>query len=90
MCKKLVSSISFVLVLGVVLSSVANAADPSLVGWWKFEEASGTLQDSSGRQNNGTYNGTLYRMLSDLTAQTTLSLSGAPTDHLIPLASEDG
>ena len=61
MCKKLVSSISFVLVLGVVLSSVANAADPSLVGWWKFEEASGTLQDSSGRQNNGTYNGTLYQ-----------------------------
>jgi len=61
MSKRFVCSVLFVLVLGLVLSPVAEAADPSLVGWWKFEEASGTLYDSSNNQNNGTYNGTLYR-----------------------------
>jgi hypothetical protein len=61
MSKRFVCSVLFVLVLGLVLSSVANAADPSLVGWWRFEEASGTLYDSGDNQNDGTYNGTLYQ-----------------------------
>ncbi len=53
MSKRFVCSVLFVLVLGLVLSPVAEAADPSLVGWWKFEEASGTLSDSSNNQNDG-------------------------------------
>ena len=33
--------VSFVLVLVMVLTSIASAADPSLVGWLKFDEGSG-------------------------------------------------
>ncbi len=49
MSKKVIYLISFVLVLGLVLTSVAKAADPDLVGWWKLNEGSGnTAIDSSG------------------------------------------
>jgi len=59
MCKKLVYLTSFVLVLGVVLPSVA-AADPNLVGWWKFDEGSGTTaSDSSSNGYDGTLEGDL-------------------------------
>jgi len=61
MCKKMICLASFVLALGLVLSSIANAADPSLVGWWKFEEAGGTLYDSSDNHNDGKYTGILYQ-----------------------------
>jgi hypothetical protein len=62
MCRKLTYLISFAFVLGVVLTSRAIAADPSLVGWWKFEEASGTLFDQSDNHNDGTaFNGVLYQ-----------------------------
>ena len=54
MCRKLMSLVSFVLVLGLVLPSVANG---ELLGWWKLDEGSGTVAtDSSGRGNNGTIN----------------------------------
>ncbi len=46
-------SIAFVLAGG--LSSVAQAADPDLVGWWWFDEDSGTVaSDSSMYGNHGT------------------------------------
>jgi hypothetical protein len=46
---------SFVLVLGVVLTSPAKAADPNLVGWWTFDDGSGdTASDSSGLDHHGT------------------------------------
>ncbi len=58
MCKKLIYLVCFVLVLGLVLTSRANAADPSLVGWWRLDEGSGTIaHDSSGNGNDGTFNG---------------------------------
>jgi len=58
MCKKLIYLVCFVLVLGMVLTSRANAADPSLVGWWRLDEGSGTIaHDSSGNGNDGTFNG---------------------------------
>lgn len=42
-------------VLVLALASVANAADPNLVGWWKLDETSGpNAVDSSGKGNNGT------------------------------------
>ena len=41
--------ISFVFVLGVALTTTANAEDPSLVGWWTFDEDLGTIaKDCSG------------------------------------------
>lgn len=39
-------------VLGLALASVSEGA---LVGWWKFDDGSGSIaKDSSGRGNHGT------------------------------------
>ncbi len=58
MCKKLIYRITFVLVLGMVLTSVAEAVDPSLIGWWKLDEGSGTIAyDSSGNGIDGAFTG---------------------------------
>ncbi len=55
MCRKLIFLISFLLALGLVLPSVANAQDPNLVGWWTLDEGSGTIAyDSSIYGNDGT------------------------------------
>ncbi len=55
MSKKLIYLNSFVLVLGLVLTGMAKAADPDLVGSWRFDEGSGTTAfDSSGNGNDGT------------------------------------
>ena len=51
MSKNLIYLDSFVLVLGLTLTSTARA---ELVGWWKFDEGSGTIAaDSSGRDMHG-------------------------------------
>jgi hypothetical protein len=61
--------IFFLLLLGLVLSNaagatdpnLAKAADPNLVGWWKFDETSGsTVADSSGKGLNGTVYGATF------------------------------
>ena len=53
MRNKLIYVISFALVLGLAMSA-AEGADPSLVGWWRFEEGSGTTAyDSSGNGLDG-------------------------------------
>jgi len=58
MCRKLVYLVSFVLVLGLVLTSVAKAADPDLAAYWKFDETSGeTAFDSTGNGNDGAFVG---------------------------------
>jgi hypothetical protein len=55
MYKKVIYSILFLLLPGLVLPSTVRAADPNLVGWWKFDEGSGTTaEDSSGFGNHGT------------------------------------
>ncbi len=55
MCKRL---ISFVLVLSLVLTAMANAADPDLAAHWKFDDGSGTTAfDSSGNGNDGVFVG---------------------------------
>ena len=55
MCKKLIFLACFVFVLGMA-TTIAEAADPSLVGYWNFDEGSGTIAHDS--SNNG-YDGTL-------------------------------
>ncbi|MHC4116093.1 MAG: LamG domain-containing protein [Planctomycetota bacterium] len=51
MCRRLIYIISLV----VVLAGAARAADPDLVGHWKFDETSGGMAyDSSGNGNDGT------------------------------------
>jgi hypothetical protein len=57
MCKKMILSVAFVLVLSLVLTSVASAADPDLIGWWPLNEGSGdTVIDLSASGNDGTIN----------------------------------
>jgi hypothetical protein len=42
----------------MMLLSPCHAADPSLVGWWTFDDGSGTVaRDASGRGNDGTLRG---------------------------------
>jgi hypothetical protein len=61
MCRKLICLVSFVLVLGLVLTSGANAADANLVGCWMLDEGSGNVAyDSSGAGNHGTINGATW------------------------------
>ncbi len=55
MCRRLIYLISFVLLLSVALTGTTKA---ELVGWWRFDEGSGTVaNDSSGNGNDGTFNG---------------------------------
>ncbi len=54
MSKKLISFVPFVLVLGVALAGPARAADPNLVGWWKFN---GDGLDASGNGRSGALTG---------------------------------
>jgi len=55
MCRKLTYLISFMLVLGLALTSSSQA---ELVGWWRMEEGSGAVAyDSSGNGRDGAFNG---------------------------------
>ena len=61
MCKKMNDLISSVWVLCLVLTSAAEAVDPGLVGWWKFDEGSGSMaSDSSGNDNHGFITGAVW------------------------------
>ncbi|HCO94455.1 MAG TPA: hypothetical protein DIU00_10975 [Phycisphaerales bacterium] len=52
MCRKSIYLISLVFVLDLALTSTARA---DLIGWWRFDEGSGTTAyDSSGNGNDGT------------------------------------
>ncbi len=55
MSKKLIYLFSFVLVLGLVLTSGARG---ELVGWWRLDEGSGTIAyDSSSYRRDGSFQG---------------------------------
>jgi PA14 domain/Concanavalin A-like lectin/glucanases superfamily len=54
MCKKSIFLSASVLLLAVVLSDVSYGGDPNLVGWWRFNDGSGTVAiDSSGNDHHG-------------------------------------
>ncbi|MCL5282655.1 MAG: LamG domain-containing protein [Planctomycetes bacterium] len=58
MCKTRFVLAVAVLLLGAGAGQALAADDPYLVGWWQFDEGSGTVaKDSSGHNNNGTLNG---------------------------------
>ena len=58
MCKKRMFVAALALVLGLVLTSPANAEWPNLVGHWRLDEGTGIIAgDASGNGNNGTLNG---------------------------------
>jgi len=53
-CGGAIFLISFVFIVSLVLTNTANAADPNLVGWWKFDEDSGNVAyDSTDYWNDG-------------------------------------
>jgi hypothetical protein len=55
MSKKLIYLVSYVLALSVAIMGTTKA---ELVGWWRFDEGSGTVvHDTSGNSNDGTFNG---------------------------------
>jgi len=55
MCRKMIYTIYFALLLGLTLTSMTSA---KLVGWWKLDEVSGNIAyDSSGNGNNGRIQG---------------------------------
>jgi hypothetical protein len=58
MCRKVIYLVSFVLVLCIVGTSTAQNIDPSLVGWWTFDDGSGTVaKDLSGNGADATFFG---------------------------------
>ncbi|MHC4540116.1 MAG: hypothetical protein ACYS74_10100, partial [Planctomycetota bacterium] len=58
MCRRMFLAVSFVLTLSLVLTITVEAADPSLVALWKFDDGSGTTaKDSSRNAHDGTLNG---------------------------------
>lgn len=77
----LVAMLLFFLVLSVSPQNglVAQAQDPSLLGYWKFDEGSGTTaSDSSGNNKHGTVYGALW---TDGNAGNALQFDGAD-DHV--------
>ena len=58
MLRKLTCLVVSVLVLAVIPQSVGNGADPSLVGWWTFDDGEGTTPlDSSDYGRHGEFVG---------------------------------
>lgn len=56
--RKLTYSISFILILCLLLTSATNAADPTLAGGWNLNEGSGSVaEDSSNNDNDGSLQG---------------------------------
>ena len=53
-----ISSLTLICVLIFTVTGLAQTPDPSLIGWWKFDnEGSGILSDYSGNGHDGTING---------------------------------
>jgi len=78
MCRKLIFLIYFVLVLGMGLSPAHVQAD--LIGYWRFDESSGTIAaDSAGGDNDGTLIGDQLVWTSGKSAGA-LSFPGLPDD----------
>jgi hypothetical protein len=57
MCRKLISLVSLVFVLGLAWAIPAEAAEPGLMGWWKLD---GDGLDASGNGRNGTLSGNAH------------------------------
>ena len=58
MCRRLIYFVSGVLILCQILIGTADAGDPTLVGWWTFDDGSGTTPlDSSDYGRNAEFVG---------------------------------
>jgi len=85
MCRKLIYLFCLILALGLVLTSVAEGADLSLVGWWKFDEDSGdTAADSSGNENHGTLSATNIEWTEEGWINGALNFTGGDNYVVVP------
>jgi len=81
MCKKLIYLVSFVLVLGMGFSPAHGQA--GLIGYWRFDETSGTIAaDSAGGDNDGTLIGDQLEWTAGR-AGGALSFPGLPNDACV-------
>ncbi|HUU15937.1 MAG TPA: LamG domain-containing protein, partial [Sedimentisphaerales bacterium] len=81
MCKKLIYFVSFVLVLGMGLSPAYGQA--GLIGYWRFDESSGTIAaDSAGGDNDGTLSENVEWQPNDGKAGGALLFDGESTAHV--------
>ncbi len=86
MCRQSIALVCVGLVLGLIHTDIAAAADAGLVGWWKFDETSGTVAvDSSVSGKNGTVWGA--PRWTDGQVDGALYLDGNGTYVELPLAS---
>ncbi|MFH1881382.1 MAG: LamG-like jellyroll fold domain-containing protein [Planctomycetota bacterium] len=81
MSKKLMYLVSFVLVLGMGFSPAHVQAD--LIGYWRFDESSGTIAaDSAGGDNDGTLSENVEWQPNDGKAVGALLFDGTSTAHV--------
>ena len=77
MCRKSICLVSFVFVLTLILTNFIHA---DLIGYWKFDESSGTIAaDSAGGDNDGTLIGEGLEWVSGRSGGA-LSFPGMPDD----------
>ncbi|MHC4749565.1 MAG: LamG-like jellyroll fold domain-containing protein [Planctomycetota bacterium] len=83
MCRKLVYLISFLLVLWLGMSPSRAYGQEGLIGYWKFDETSGTTAvDSAGGDNNGTLSGDVHWETGSGRGGGVLLFGGTDTAHV--------
>ncbi len=83
MCRKLFCLISFVLVLWLVMGPSITYGQEGLIGYWKFDETSGTTaEDSVGADNNGTLSDNVEWQPGSGVSGGALLLDGTSTAHV--------
>ena len=83
MCRKLFYLTSFVLVLWLVMSHSLAYGQEGLIGYWKFDETSGTTaEDSAGGDNNGTLSDNVEWQPGSGVSGGAILLDGTSTAHV--------
>ncbi len=83
MCKKLIYLVSFASVLVLVMGFSPAPVQAGLIGYWRFDESSGTIAaDSAGGDNDGTLIGDQLEWTAGR-AGGALSVPGLPDDACV-------
>ncbi len=85
MGRKLIYLFFLVLLPGPILTKAAEGTDPSLAGWWKFDESSGDIAaDSSGNANHGSLSATNIKWTEEGWINGALNFIGADNYVSVP------
>jgi len=83
MCKKLIYLVSFASVLVLGMGSSLVYGDAGLIGYWRFDESSGTIAaDSAGGDNDGTLSANVKWQPNDGKSGGALLYDGTSTAHV--------